>query len=159
MSNIVGTEQIRVRERCNTAKIAIEIAIRSLESALLFQPDDDIGNKINVLRDFHCDLTKRLDEEQEEAGNVAERLEALRHRGKSLSTWCFVEVPGHVGMWDKDQVMLCLDILSKRTGSLNEDDLSLLEQVSEAVEAIEQKMKIKVVLPQVVPWGQYYRTL
>jgi hypothetical protein len=49
-------------------------------------------------------------------------------------------------MWDKDQVILCLDILSKRAGSLNEDDLSLLEQVSEAVVAIERAMKIKVVL-------------
>jgi hypothetical protein len=159
MSNIVGTEQIRVRERCNTAKIAIETAIRSLESALLFQPDDDIGNKINVLRDFHSDLTKRLDEEQEEAGNVAERLEALRHRAKELSAWCFVEVPGHIGMWDKDQVMLCIDILSNRSDSLAEDDTSLLTQISNAVDAIEQKMKIKVVLPHVVPWGQYYRTL
>ena len=49
MTNIVDTEQIRVRERCNTAKIAIETAIRSLECALLFQADDDI---ISV-RTFH----------------------------------------------------------------------------------------------------------
>ena len=146
MSNVVDTEQVRVRERCSTAKIAIETAIRSLESALLFQADDDIRSKIDVLRDFHGDLTKRLDEEQEEVENVAQRLEGLRHRAKSLSTWCFVEVPGHVGMWDKDQVILCLDILSKRAGSLNEDDLSLLEQVSEAIVAIERAMKIKVVL-------------
>ncbi len=146
MSNVFDTEQVRVRERCSTAKIAIETAIRSLESALLFQADDDIRSKIDVLRDFHGDLTKRLDEEQEEVENVAERLEALWHRAKSLSTWCFVEVPGHIGMWDKDQVILCLDILSKRAGSLNEDDLSLLEQVSEAVVAIERTMKIKVVL-------------
>ena len=146
MTNIVDTEQIRVRERCNTAKIAIETAIRSLECALLFQADDDIRCKINVLRDCYNDLTKRLNEEQEEVDNVAERLETLRQRAKTLSAWCFVEVPGHIGLWDKDQVILCLDILSKRAGSLNEDDLSLLEQVSEAIVAIERAMKIKVVL-------------
>jgi hypothetical protein len=146
MSNIVGTEQIRVRERCNTAKIAIETAIRSLESALLFQADDDIRSKIDVLRDFHDDLTKRLNEEQKEVKDVTERLATLRHRARNLSTWCFVEVPGHIGMWDKDQVILCLDILSKRADSLNEDDLSLLAQVSEAVAAIERAMKIKVMV-------------
>jgi len=146
MSNIVDTERVRVRERCSTAKIAIETAIRSLESALLFQADDDIRSKIDVLRDFHGDLTKRLNEEQEDVEDVAERLATLRRRAKSLSTWCLVEVPGHIGMWDKDQVILCLDILSKRADSLNEDDLSLLAQVSEAVAAIERAMKIKVMV-------------
>jgi hypothetical protein len=146
MSNIVDTEQIRVRERCSTAKVAIETAIRSLECALLFQADDDIRSKISVLRDFHGDLTKRLDEKQEEVGDVAERLEALRRRARSLSAWSFVEVPGHVGLWDKDQVMLCLDVLNNRVGPLSEDDVSLLAQISDAIAAIEQTMKIKMVL-------------
>lgn len=146
MSKIFATEQIRVRERCSTAKLAIETAIRSLEGALLFQADEDIRSKINVLRDFQDDLAKRLDEEPEEVGSVAERLEALRQRAENLSTWCFVEVPGHIGMWDKDQVMLSLGILSKRADSLSEDDLSLLAQISDAVAAIERAMKIKVVL-------------
>ncbi len=147
MSNVVDTEQIRVKERCHTAKVAIETAIRSLECALLFQTDDDIRCKINVLRNFHSDLAKRLGEEQEEeVYDVAEQLEALQQRAKNLNAWCFVEVPGHIGLWDKDQVLLCLDILSRRTGSLSEDDVSLLTQVSDAVAAIEQTMKIKVVL-------------
>ncbi len=50
MSNIVGTKRIHVRERYRTARIAIETAIRSLESALLFQTDGDIRCKISVLR-------------------------------------------------------------------------------------------------------------
>jgi hypothetical protein len=158
MSNIVGTKQIRVRERYRTARIAIETAIRSLESALLFQTDGDIRNKISVLRDFHSDLTDRLDEEQVGVYNVAEQLEALRNKAGELSAWCFVEVPGHSGMWDKDQVMRCLDILSNRTGTLSGDDTALLTQVSSAIEAIEKKMKTKTVFPQIVPWGQYYRS-
>lgn len=145
MSNIVGTEQIRIRERCNTAKLAIETAIRSLECALLFQADDDIRCKIRVLRNFHGDLAKRLDEEQAEINNVVQRLEALRHRAKDLSSWSFVEVPGYSGMWDKDQVMMYLDILGSRANSLTEDDLSLLAHISDAVVAIERTMKIKLV--------------
>jgi hypothetical protein len=147
MSSIIGTEQIRIRERCNTAKIAIETAIRSLEGALLFQADDDIRYKINVLRNFHRDLVKRLDDEQEKMDNVAERLEALSQRAKNLSARCFVKVPGHIGMWDKDQIMLHLDILSNRADSLSEDDVSLLAQISDAVIAIERAMEIKAVLP------------
>lgn len=146
MMDIIGTEQIRVKERCNTAKIAIETAIRSLEGALLFQTDDDIRCKINVLRNFHRDLVKRLDEEQEKIDNVAERLETLSRRAKHLSARCFVKVPGDVGMWDKDQVMLYLDMLSNRADSLSEDDISLLAQISDAVVAIEQAMEIKAVL-------------
>jgi hypothetical protein len=146
MSNIVGTEQIRIRERCSTAKLAIETAIRSLECALLFQADDDIRCKIRVLQNFHGDLARRLDKEQEQISNVAQRLEALKHRAKDLSAWCFVEVPGHSGMWDKDQVVMCLDILSSRANSLTEDDLSLLAHIADAVVAIERTMKIKVVL-------------
>jgi chromatin segregation and condensation protein Rec8/ScpA/Scc1 (kleisin family) len=157
MSNIVGTKRIHVRERYRTARIAIETAIRSLESALLFQTDGDIRCKISVLRDFHSDLVERLDE-QEEVFNVTERLEALRNRAEELSAWCFVEVPGHSGMWDKDQIMRCLDILSNRTGVLSENDTALLTQVSSAIDAIEKKMKIKTVFPQVVPWGRYYRS-
>jgi hypothetical protein len=129
-----------------------------LESALLFQTDGDIRSKISVLRDFHSDLADRLDEEQEGVYNVAERLEALRNRAEELSAWCFVEVPGHSGMWDKDQVMRCLDILSNRTGMLSENDAALLNQVSSAIDAIEKRMKIKTVFPQVVPWGRYYRS-
>jgi hypothetical protein len=146
MMDIIGTEQIRIRERCNTAKIAIETAIRSLEGALLFQTDDDIRCKINVLRNFHRDLVKRLDEEQEKMDNVAERLETLGQRAKNLNPRCFVKVPGDVSMWDKDQVMLYLDILSSRADSLSEDDLALLAQVSDAVVAIERAMEIKAVL-------------
>jgi Tfp pilus assembly protein PilN len=146
MMDIIGTEQIRIRERCNTAKIAIETAIRSLEGALLFQTDDDIRCKINVLRNFHRDLVKRLDEEQEKIDNVAERLETLSHRAQHLSARCFVKVSGDVGLWDKDQVMLYLDILSNRADSLSEDDLALLAQVSDAVVAIERAMEIKAVL-------------
>jgi chromatin segregation and condensation protein Rec8/ScpA/Scc1 (kleisin family) len=157
MSNIVGTKRIHVRERYRTARIAIETAIRSLESALLFQTDGDIRSKISVLRDFHSDLTERLDE-QEGVYKVAEQLEALRNRAEELSAWCFVEVPGHSGMWDKDQIMRSLDILSSRTGTLSENDVSLLNQVSSAIDAIEKKMKSKSVFSQVVPWGQYYRS-
>ena len=157
MSNIVGTKRIHVRERYRTARIAIETAIRSLESALLFQTDGDIRSKISVLRDFYSDLTERLDE-QEGVYKVAEQLEALRNRAEELSAWCFVEVPGHSGMWDKDQIMRSLDILSSRTGTLSENDVSLLNQVSSAIDAIEKKMKSKSVFSQVVPWGQYYRS-
>jgi hypothetical protein len=146
MSHIVGTEQIRVRERCNIAKLAIETAIRSLECALLFQTDDDIRCKITVLRNFHRDLVKRLDGEQEKMDNVAERLDALSHRAKNLSARCFVKVPGHIDMWDKHQVMLCLDILSNHSDALSEDDVSLLAQVSDAIVAIERAMKIKAAL-------------
>ena len=73
--------------------------------------------------------------------NVAEQLQALRHRGSRLSAWCFVEVPDHVGPWDRDKVLRCLNILSNLADSLTESDASLLAQVSDAIAAMEHATK------------------